>query len=130
MATGTPPYPDSTREAALVLHRAGKTTREIAEVIGADWGTIAKWIRDAGEQRQRGTRKREDVSDIRIAELRYTHKWTIPQIVKATGLSRGAVRKRLGRLERDGYEASPPSAEQAAAAEYRASHDSTEGEQK
>lgn len=128
--TGKSPYPDGTREAVLVLHRAGKTTREIAEVIGADWGTIAKWVRDAGEQRQRGTRKREDVSDIRIAELRYTHKWTIPQIVKATGLSRGAVRKRLDRLERDGYEASPMSAEQAAAAEYRASHDSTEGEQK
>lgn len=105
--TGTPPYPDSTREAALVLHRAGKTTREIAAVVGADHSTIAKWVRAAGEQRTRGTRKRADVSDIRIRELRYTHKWTPTKIAAATGLSRGAVRKRLAKIAREEYEASP-----------------------
>jgi transposase-like protein len=107
MATGTPPYPDSTREAALVLHRSGKTTRDISAVIGADASTIAKWIRDAGEQRQRGTRKREDISDVRIRELHFTHGWTPSQIAKATGMSRGGVRKRIARMARENYEASP-----------------------
>lgn len=102
-----PPYPHSTRQAALVLHRAGKTTREIAAVVGADPTTVARWVRNAGEQRRRGNRGRGDVSDIRIRELRFTHQWSIPQIVEATGLSRGAVRKRLDKMTREEYEASP-----------------------
>jgi DNA-directed RNA polymerase specialized sigma24 family protein len=101
--------PDSTRAAALVLHHAGKTTREISAVVGVDRGTIARWVRDAGEQRRRGNRGRGDVSDIRIRELRYTHGWSIPQIVEATGLSRGAVRKRLDKIAREEYQASAAS---------------------
>ena len=91
---------------AARLYATGLDTRQIGEQLGADPRTVARWVGD--EVRRRGPRGRTDVSDKTVWQLRYgAEKLGFDAIAKRTGLSKTAVRKRLARLSREAYEASP-----------------------
>ncbi len=98
--------PDESRVAeAIRLYESGKTTRAVAAEIGVDSTTVSRWVRHIA--RRTGPPRRPDVSDERLWRMRYEEKLTYDQIAAAVGMTRTPVRKRLARMAREKYEASP-----------------------
>lgn len=82
-------------EASRLYHSSRLSVREVSLVMGCDEKTVRRWLGDS--MRRRGPRGRTDVSDARLlAALADDPSPT--RAAKATGLSRGAVRKRIERL--------------------------------
>jgi DNA-directed RNA polymerase specialized sigma24 family protein len=102
--------PAKIARASRLYHSGGLSAREVAKVMEVDERTVRRWLGDT--TRRTGPRGRTDVTDARVAEF-HREGCGPTEIARLTGLSRGAVRKRLARL----------------ADEYVSPHDSTEGEQ-
>lgn len=82
---------ESRRDEARRLLADGKTTREIADTLGVDRGTVSRWTRDIA--RPHGRRKREDVTDQEVIE---GHEGGLSwaELAAATGMSVTGVRLR------------------------------------
>lgn len=91
-------------KASRLYHTQKLTVREVAKIMDVDERTVRRWL--AGTLRRRGQRGRVDVSDAKVVALR-TEGLSERQIAAQTGLSRGAIRKRIERMTRERYEASP-----------------------
>lgn len=86
-------------EASRLYHSGGLSVHEVAKVMGIDEKTVRRWL--AGTLRRTGPRGRTDVGDPKIiVMLRAGAEPT--EIARATGLSRGAVRKRIARIRASG----------------------------
>ena len=90
---------------AIALYESGKTTREVAAEMGIDQTKASRWVRPVA--RRKGPPRRADVPDERLWRMRYEEKLTYDQIAAAVGMARTPVRKRLARMARENYEASP-----------------------
>lgn len=82
-------------EASRLYHSKGLTFREVARVLEVDERTVRRWL--AGTARRTGPRGRTDIDDAKIIVM-FREGAGPTEIAKATGLSRGAVRKRIDRL--------------------------------
>ena len=77
---------------ALRLYSLGQETRAIAAQVGADPRTVQHWLADV--IRPRGPRKRADVSDDDILDLRDNAHLSFQQIALETGMSKTGARLR------------------------------------
>jgi DNA-directed RNA polymerase specialized sigma24 family protein len=85
-------------QASRLYHSGNLTAREVAAVMNVDERTVRRYLGDT--TRRTGPRGRTDVSDARVIALR-DQGCGPTEIARLTGLSRGAVRKRLARIARD-----------------------------
>lgn len=95
----------SRREEARRLYRLDIPTARIARLVGVHRRTVQRWTGAKGTPR--GPRKRPDVSDDAIREMRDEHQLSWQQIAADTGMSRSGVRHRYetatgGRPDRAG----------------------------
>lgn len=95
--------PAKVAQASRLYHSGGLSAREVAKVMEVDEKTVRRWLGNS----LRRTGPRTDVTDDRLWRLRYEDKMTYDQIAAAVGLTRTPVRKRLARMARENYEASP-----------------------
>jgi DNA-binding transcriptional regulator YiaG len=83
---------EGTRAQARQLYAAGLTTRAIAARLGVDPRTVQRWL--GGDTRPRGPRKRPDVPDSKITELREREGLSYAAIAALTGMSATGARSR------------------------------------
>jgi uncharacterized protein YerC len=97
---------DESRATAARLYAEGLTRDQVGKRLGVAGTTVSRWLGDS--VRKRGTRPRADVTNEQVWHLRFgEEKLTFEAIHLRTGLSKTAVRKRIARLSREAYEASP-----------------------
>jgi predicted transcriptional regulator len=77
---------------AARLYRQGRSTYEIAAVVGRDPRTVQRWL--AGETSRRGPRGRADVLTTAIVRLRDGECLSWAEVARRAGMSRTGVRKR------------------------------------
>jgi len=80
------------RAQARQLYATTLTTRAIAARLGVDPRTVQRWLGDA--TRPRGPRKRPDVPDSKIVELREREGLSFAAIAALTGMSATGARNR------------------------------------
>lgn len=94
--------------AARLYVEEGLTRDEVALALHVSGPTVSRWLADV--MRPRGARKRADVPDDLVVELREQTQLSYQQMADETGMSKTGVRLRYGALtgkERPGRHRAP-----------------------